>query len=45
LQVADYATWAIQRKWERNDPRSYDQVKHLLGSEFDAFEPGQPTYY
>jgi hypothetical protein len=23
LQVADYCTWAIQRKWERGDERSH----------------------
>ncbi|MCO5216902.1 MAG: DUF3800 domain-containing protein, partial [Thermomicrobiales bacterium] len=28
LQVADYCCWAIQRKWERNDTRSYDLIQH-----------------
>ncbi|MFN8512717.1 MAG: hypothetical protein U0232_03495 [Thermomicrobiales bacterium] len=27
LQIADYCCWAIQRKWERNDPRSYRLIR------------------
>jgi hypothetical protein len=26
LQVVDYCVWAIQRKWERDDRRSYDLI-------------------
>ena len=37
LQVADYMTWAIQRKYEGNDPRSYDLASHLVKSEFEPF--------
>jgi hypothetical protein len=33
LQVADYACWAIQRKWERNDLRSYELIKAGIVSE------------
>ena len=29
LQVADYLTWAIQRKYESEDTRSYDLIEHL----------------
>jgi hypothetical protein len=40
LQVADYCAWAIQRKWERGDTRSYDLIKHHIRTEFDLFAPG-----
>lgn len=33
LQVTDYCCWAIQRKWERKDERSFDLIKHLMASE------------
>jgi hypothetical protein len=45
LQVADYVSWAIQRRWERDDRRSYDLVKHLIRSEFKPFDAGSVTYY
>jgi hypothetical protein len=45
LQVADYCNWAIQRKWERNDSRSYDLIKSAIRSEFDIFRSGTVTYY
>ena len=37
LQVADYCAWAIQRKWERGDARSYDLVKKLITYESDIW--------
>lgn len=45
LQVADYATWAIQRKYELDDTRSYDHVSSKIGSEFQPFAVGTKTYY
>lgn len=45
LQVADYATWAIQRKYERDDSRSYDLIAHRIESEFQPFLNGGETYY
>ena len=46
LQVADYCAWAIQRKWERGDTKSYDIIaKNRRISEFDPFEPGNKHYY
>lgn len=33
LQVADYCCWAIQRKWERDDARSFVLIEHLIRSE------------
>ena len=37
LQVADYCAWAIQRKWERNDTRSYDLIKGRITQELDIW--------
>lgn len=37
IQIADYCAWAIQRKWERGDTRSYELISHLIKSEFDIF--------
>jgi hypothetical protein len=45
LQVADYATWAIQRKYEMNDTRSYGLISHLVRTEFEPFKFGSTTYY
>ena len=33
LQIADYCCWAIQRKWERNDARSYVLIAGKIHSE------------
>lgn len=45
LQVADYCSWAVQRKWERADPRSHTLIAAKISSEFDAFGPGTVNYY
>jgi hypothetical protein len=45
LQVADYCTWAIQRKWERKDVRSYDLIKSKIRTEFDVWAVGPTHYY
>ena len=45
LQVADYAAWAIQRKYESGDTRSYDLIKDKVASEFQPFKAGPNTYY
>lgn len=46
LQIVDYLNWAIFRKWEKEDLRSYDQIKHLLQSrERDIFKDGKIYYY
>jgi len=37
LQAADYVLWAVSRKLERNDPRSYRLIAGLLTSEFHLF--------
>jgi len=38
LQVADYCNWAIYRKWESGDLRSYEIIKAGIKSEVDTFE-------
>lgn len=45
LQVADYCCWAIQRKWEREDERSYVLIKDLIATEEDIFAISPRTYY
>lgn len=45
LQVIDYINWAILRKWERGDTRSYDIVKDSIGGEWDVFGKGNTVYY
>ncbi|MBN2019196.1 MAG: DUF3800 domain-containing protein [Sedimentisphaerales bacterium] len=45
LQVADYCNWAIYRKWEIQDMRSYGLINSRIKSEFDIFESGQTLYY
>lgn len=45
LQVADYFNWAIYRKWEKNDDRSYNLIKQAVKGEADLFEGGTTIYY
>lgn len=45
LQVADYCSWAIQRKWERGDTRSYALIKDKIRSEFALLAGGTRFYY
>ena len=45
LQVADYCNWAIYRKWERQDLRSYNLIGNAIKSEFDIFAAGSKRYY
>jgi hypothetical protein len=45
LQVADYCTWAIQRKWERGDARSHVLIHGKIRSEYDVWSIGQNFYY
>ena len=41
LQGADYATWAVQRKWQRGDQRSYLLIRDWIRSETEAFGGGR----
>lgn len=45
LQVADYMTWAVQRKFERGDARSYDLIKNQIESIYQPFIPGSKIFY
>lgn len=45
LQVTDYCTWAIQRKWERADSRAYDLIKDKIVYEYDLWSHGKTHYY
>ena len=45
LQVADYCTWAIYRKWNTKDLRSYQHIQPAVRSEFDLFRTGTTVYY
>lgn len=38
LQIVDYCSWAIYRKWENNDDRSYKRIMGFLKSESHIFE-------
>ena len=46
LQLVDYCCWAVQRKWERQDLRTYRQlVWHLAKPELDVLSRGTTQYY
>lgn len=45
LQIADYCTWAIQRKWEKGDDRSYKLIQKFITREHDIFAIGTTHYY
>ncbi len=40
LQIADYCTWAIYRKWNGNDDRSFRRVQAAVRSEWDVLQTG-----
>lgn len=45
LQITDYCNWAIYRKWDRQDLRSYQKIASAVRSEFDIFGGGIKHYY
>lgn len=45
LQAIDYCCWAIQRKWEREDARSYDRIKDKIRYEYDLWQNGNKYNY
>lgn len=45
LQVADYCTWAIQRKWERGCERSYNLIRDRITHEYDLFARGTKLHF
>jgi hypothetical protein len=45
LQIADYCNWALYRKWDSGDVRSYQIFQPVIGSEFDIFGKSKILYY
>lgn len=45
LQVADYVNWAIYRKWDRGDSRSYALIERAICGEEDIFADKGVHYY
>ena len=45
LQVADYLNWAIYRKWNGGDDRSYRLIESAVKSEFEIFKHGFADWY
>ena len=45
LQIADYINWAIYRKWNTDDLRSYDRISRCVIDEVDVFQHGTTRYY
>jgi hypothetical protein len=45
LQAVDYCAWALQRKWEGNDDRSYRLIASKVRSEFEVFRRGTTRHY
>lgn len=45
LQVADYCSWALFRKWERGDQAYHQQIEHLIHTECDLWAAGSKHYY
>lgn len=45
LQIADYCTWALYRRWNNGDRRSYEHIEPAVRSEFDIFQSGTTYYY
>jgi hypothetical protein len=45
LQIADYCCWALSRKYQRTDYRSYKLIMGLMGNEFDVFNRGTTIWY
>ena len=45
LQIADYCSWAIQRKWETGDDRPYQLIGKMVATEYDLFRQGTTCYY
>lgn len=46
IQVADYCSWAVFRKWEGGDPRTYNQLQSRLAApELDVLARGSVKYY
>ncbi|MDH2908637.1 MAG: DUF3800 domain-containing protein [Candidatus Eremiobacteraeota bacterium] len=45
LQVSDYVCWAVARKWESEDERSFNLIASKVKNQFDYFRGGRTVYY
>jgi hypothetical protein len=45
LQIADYCSWAIWRKWEHQDERSYRLISNKIVREYDLWRAGSVHHY
>ncbi|MDP2675399.1 MAG: DUF3800 domain-containing protein [Dehalococcoidia bacterium] len=45
LQVADYCCWAVQRRFEGKDNRSYDLISHQVSTMYNLFLYGTTHHY
>jgi len=45
LQIADYCTWAVYRKWALNDARAFSVIAPVVQNEWDFFLNETATYY
>lgn len=45
LQIADFCSWAINRKWEYGKDDVYKHIQSKVFSEFDVFRRGTKFYY
>lgn len=46
IQVADYCSWAVYRKWQHGDTRTFDQLRiRLAKDELDVLASGDTVYY
>jgi hypothetical protein len=45
LQIADYCTWAVYRKWALGDARSFEVIAAVVKKEWDYYQAQTATYY
>lgn len=45
LQIADYCSWAMFRKWEGSDPAPYARIQPAIRREFEIFAKGTRFHY
>ncbi len=45
LQIADYCTRAVYRKWSLGDPRSFERIASVVQREWDFFQSETASYY
>lgn len=45
LQAIDYCTWAVTRKWERDDEYYYNLIKDKVETVYDLWSQGRQEYY